>query len=69
MYVLVPLELRQPFSTLPKQHHLPRNSYEELSNVSNTITSLKQNDLLNVILYGDKNFDSKNNQSMMETKI
>ena len=41
---------------------------DELSNVGNTITSLKQNDLLNVILYGDKNFDSKNNQSMMETK-
>ena len=41
---------------------------DELSNVGNTITSLKQNDLLNVILYGDKNFDSNNNQSMMGTK-
>ena len=41
---------------------------DELSNVGNTITPLKQNDLLNVILYGDKNFDSNNNQSMMGTK-
>ena len=41
---------------------------DELSNVGNTITSLKQNDLLNGILYGDKNFDSNNNQSMMGTK-
>ena len=41
---------------------------DELSNVSNNITSLKQNDLLNVILYWDKNFDSNNNQSMMGTK-
>ena len=40
----------------------------ELSNVGNSITSLKQNDILNVILYGDKNFDSNNNQSMMGTK-
>ena len=41
---------------------------DELSNVGNTITSLKQNDLLNGILYGNKNFDSNNNQSMMGTK-
>ena len=41
---------------------------DELSNVGNTITSLKQNDLLNVILYGDKNVDSNNNQSMMGIK-
>ena len=41
---------------------------DELSNLGNTITSLKQNDLLNVILYGEKNFDSNNNQSMMRTK-
>ena len=41
---------------------------DELSNVGNPITSLKQNDLLNVILYGDKSFDSNNNQSMMGTK-
>ena len=41
---------------------------DELNNVSNNITSLKQNDLLNVILYWDKNFDSNNNQSMMGTK-
>ena len=40
----------------------------ELSSVCNTITSLKQNDLLNVILYGRKNFDSNNNQSMKRTK-
>ena len=40
----------------------------ELSKVGNTITSLKQNDLLNVILCGDKNFDSNNNQSMMGCK-
>ena len=40
----------------------------ELSNVDNTITSLKQEDLLNVILYGDKMFDSSNNQSMIGTK-
>ena len=41
---------------------------DELSNVGNTITSLKQNDLLNVILYGQKNFDSNNSQSMIGTK-
>ena len=41
---------------------------DELSNAGNTITSLKQNDLLNVILHGDKNFDSKNSQSMIGTK-
>ena len=41
---------------------------DELSNVGNTITSLKQNDLLNEILYGYKNFNSNNNQSMMGTK-
>ena len=41
---------------------------DELSNAGNTITSLKQNDLLDVILYGDKNFDSKNSQSMIGTK-
>ena len=41
---------------------------DELSNVDNTITSLKQNDLLNVILYGDKNVDSTSNQSMIGTK-
>ena len=40
----------------------------ELSNVGDTFTFLKQNDLLNVILYGDKNFDSNNNQSLMGTK-
>ena len=40
----------------------------ELSNVGNTITSLKQNDILHVILYGDKNFDNDNNQNMMGTK-
>ena len=42
-----------------------------LSNVSNTILlskSLKQNELLNVILHGDKNFDNNNNQSIMGTK-
>ena len=31
---------------------------KELSNVGNIVTSLKENDLLNVILYEDKNFDS-----------
>ena len=41
---------------------------DELSNVDNIITSLKQNYLLNVILYGDKTFDSNKNQSMMGTK-
>ena len=41
---------------------------DELSNVGNTVTSLKQNDLLNVILYAEKNFDSNNNQSMIETR-
>ena len=41
---------------------------DELSNVVNTITSLKQNDLLNVMLYGEKNFDSNNSQSMIGTK-
>ena len=41
---------------------------DELSHVGNTITSLKQNDLLNIILYGEKNFDSNDNQSMMGTK-
>ena len=41
---------------------------DELSNVGNTITSLKQNDLLNVILYGQKNFDSNNSQSMIGAK-
>ena len=40
----------------------------ELTNVGNTITSLKEKDLVNVILYGDKNFDSSNSQSMMGTK-
>ena len=40
----------------------------ELINVGNTFTFLKQNDLLNVILYGGKNFDSNNNQSLMGTK-
>ena len=34
----------------------------ELSIVGNTITSLKQHDLLNVILYRDKNFESNKNQ-------
>ena len=41
---------------------------DKLSNVGNTITSLKQNDLLNVILYEDKHFDSNNSQSMIGTK-
>ena len=41
----------------------------ELNNVSNTITSLKQNDLLNVILHGDKNFDSNSNQSILTATI
>ena len=41
---------------------------DELSNIGNTITSLKQNDLLNVILYGAKKFDSNNNQSIIGTK-
>ena len=41
---------------------------DELSNVGNTITYLKQKNLLNVILYGDKNFDSNNNQGMIGTK-
>ena len=41
---------------------------DELSNVGNTITSLKQNDFLNVILYEDKNFDSNNNQSVTGIK-
>ena len=60
------MKLRQLsiFSTLPKQHHLPN----ELNHVGKTVTSLKQNDLLNLILYGDKNFDSDINQSMMGTK-
>ena len=40
----------------------------ELNNVGKTVTSLKQNDFLNLILYGDKNFDSNNNQNIMETK-
>ena len=52
------------FSTLPKQHHLPN----ELSNLDKSVTSLKQNDLLNLIPVWDKNFDSKNNQCMMGTK-
>ena len=37
---------------------------DKLSNVGSTISSLKQNDLLNVILYGDK----QSNHSMMRTK-
>ena len=41
---------------------------DEWSNVSNTITSLKQNNHLNVILYWDKKFNSNKNQSMMGTK-
>ena len=41
---------------------------DELSNVGNTITSLKQNDLLNVNLYRDKNFDRNNSQSAIGTK-
>ena len=40
----------------------------ELSNVGSTITSLKQNDLLIVILCGDKNVDSTSNQSMIGSK-
>ena len=40
----------------------------ELSIVGNTITSLKQYDLLNVIRYRDKNFESNKNQSMMGTQ-
>ena len=40
----------------------------ELSNIGNTFTSLKQNSLLNIILYENKNFDSNSNQSMMGTK-
>ena len=46
----------------------PTTLMNELNNVGNTITSLKQNDLLNVILCGEKNFHSNNNQSMMGTK-
>ena len=41
---------------------------DELSNVGNTITYLEQKNLLNVILYGDKNFDSNNSQGMIGTK-
>ena len=37
---------------------------DKLSNVGSTISSLKQNDVLNVILYGDK----QSNHSMMRTK-
>ena len=40
----------------------------KLSNADKTIPSLKQNDLINTILYGEKNFVSNNNQSMMGTK-
>ena len=40
----------------------------ELSNVGNTITSLKQKDLVKVILCGDKFSDGNNSQNMMGTK-
>ena len=41
---------------------------DELSNVGNTITYLKEKNLLKVILYGEKNFDSNNSQGMIGTK-
>ena len=41
----------------------------ELSNIGNTITSLKQNSLLNIILYENKNFDSNSNQSILTATI
>ena len=41
---------------------------DESSNGCNTITSLNQNNLVNVFLYWDKNFDNNNNQSTMGTK-
>ena len=42
-----------------------------LSNVSNTITSLKlseENELLHVIMYGGKSFDSNTNRDTMGAK-
>ena len=41
----------------------------ELSNASNTINSLKQNGLLNVILYENKNFYSDTNQRILTATI
>ena len=58
-----------PFFLLCRNSTIHRTTLvNELSNVSSTTTSLKQNDLPNVILYEDKNFDSHNNQSIMGTK-
>ena len=42
---------------------------KELSNVGNIVTSLKENDLLNVILYEDKNFDSLIATAIKESMI
>ena len=56
------------FLCCPKNIIYHTTLMDELSNVGNTITSLKQNDFLNVILYEDKNFDSNNNQSVTGIK-
>ena len=69
-YVFVPLKLRQHsiLYKLPKQHHLPHNSYEWIKHYTQHYYFSEQKDLLNVILYWDKNFYSNSNQSMMGTK-
>ena len=42
---------------------------KELSNVGNIVTSQKENELLNVILYEDKNFDSLIATAIKESMI
>ena len=59
----------QMFSSLPKQHHSPHNSYKWSKQHKQNYTSLRQNYLLNAILYGDWNFDSDNNESIIAIAI
>ena len=40
----------------------------DLKNISDTIMSLNENELLHVILYGNKNFDNNMNISFLRRK-
>ena len=41
----------------------------ELDNIENSITSMESNDLLLIILYGDKKFDKVTNRRILNVTI
>ena len=57
------------FSTLPKLYYFTQCPYDWFKNINDTIMSLNENDLLRVILYGNKNFDNNMNISILTATV